>query len=362
MCQNCAATSARGPARHSEGVSPDASWSLSYGPIVLLTAATIAYVVRWRRVGETWWRLALFLAGIACVAAALLSPIDVLGEQLFLMHMTQHLLLLDFAPILIILSFSKKLLRPVTRKTVSVERRAGWLATPSFAITLYVVTMWVWHIPALYDAALENAFVHVLEHFAFSIAGGLYWWHVFSPIRPRAKMIGLGPAAYMASTKVFVGLLGVFLTFSTTALYSFYTEQPRYWGLSPGDDQAVGGAIMALEQMIVMGAAFAFLFVRMLSEADRDDVRTERYGDRAEAAGAEARLWAAFAPGSDRVVLSGPKTRADLQRQGLTLREGLPVKVWNEDAGEAEAIARWDPEWGGWVADPVQQPSPAARG
>jgi putative membrane protein len=260
-------------------VSPDASWSLSPGPIILLSAATVAYVVRWRRAGESPVRLALFLSGIAILVAALLSPIDRLGEQLFMMHMVQHLLLLDIAPILIILSFTKKLLRPVTRTLLPVERRAGFFAGPVFAVTAYVLTMWIWHVPALYDGANEHEVVHILEHFAFALAGGLYWWHIFTPIRPRARMLGLGPAAYMASTKVLVGLLGVFLTFASTSFYAFYEDQPRYWGLSPSEDQAVGGAIMALEQMIVMGAAFAWLFVRMLSESDRDDERAERYAD-----------------------------------------------------------------------------------
>jgi putative membrane protein len=260
-------------------VSPDASWSLSFGPIVLLTAATVAYVVRWRRAGESPLRLVLFLAGIATVAVALLSPVDRLGEQLFFMHMVQHLLLLDVAPILLILGLTKKLLRPVTRAFLPIEKRAGLFAGPVFAITAYVVTMWIWHIPALYDGANENGLVHVLEHFAFAAAGGLYWWHIFSPIRPRARMLGLGPAGYMASTKVLVGLLGVFLTFASASFYGFYEDQPNFWGLSPSEDQAIGGAIMALEQMIVMGAAFAWLFVRMLSESERDDQRTERYAD-----------------------------------------------------------------------------------
>ena len=258
-------------------MSPDASWSLSPGPIILLIAATVAYVIRWRNAEEHPGRLALFLCGIAIVAAALLSPIDRLGEQLFFMHMVQHLLLLDIAPILIILSFTKKLLRPATRRFLPIERKAGFFATPVFAITLYVLTMWIWHIPLFYDGANEHAVVHVLEHFAFSIAGGLYWWHVFSPIRPRARMLGLGPAAYMASTKIMVGLLGVFLTFASASFYAFYEDQPRYWGLSPADDQAIGGAIMALEQMIVMGIAFSWLFIRMLSESERDEQRAERY-------------------------------------------------------------------------------------
>jgi putative membrane protein len=336
--------------RQTHPVSPDASWSLSPGALVLLLAVTGWYVHRWVKVGEDPRRLALFLAGIATTAAALLSPIDVLGEQLFTMHMVQHLLLLDIAAILIILGLTRKILRPVTKRLLPVERRAGFFATPVFAITFYVGVMWVWHIPALYDLALENAFVHVIEHLAFAFAGGLYWWHIFSPIRPRHRLMGLGPAAYMASTKVFVGLLGVFLTFSPDNFYAFYENQPRYWGLTPSEDQAVGGAVMALEQMIVMGAAFGWLFVRMLAESDRADRRAERFGPKAVEEAAP-RVFAEFDGGAGRTYLTTSACREDLQRQGIALREGLRLKLYNDDAGEVDAVAHYDPEWGGYFAE-----------
>ena len=258
-------------------VSPDASWTFSPGAIVLLLAATAAYVVRWRRSEAPAWRLALFIAGIATVAAAIVSPLDRLAEQLLSMHMVQHILLLDVAPILIILGFTKKLLRPATRRLVAIERSAGFFAGPVFAALLYVGVMWIWHVPALYDAALENSGLHVLEHLLMSFAGGLYWWHILSPIRPRHALTGLGPVAYMLSSKIGLGLLGVFLTFAPESFYAFYEDQPRYWGLSANDDQALAGAIMAIEQSIVMGIALAYLFVKMLGESDREEERAERY-------------------------------------------------------------------------------------
>jgi putative membrane protein len=84
---------------------------------------------------------------------------------------------------------------------------------------------------------------------------------------------------YMATTKVLVGVLGIALTFAPDALYEFYEEQPGYWGLSAGTDQAVGGLIMALEQSIIMGVALVILFVRALSESEREEQRRERYGE-----------------------------------------------------------------------------------
>jgi cytochrome c oxidase assembly factor CtaG len=266
------------PAVFLAATSPDASWSLDPGALVLLAAITFVYVRRWRSVRAPVKRLVSFLAGIAVVAVALFSPVDSLGEDLFLMHMTQHVLLLDIAPILLILGLTRVILRPVARTVLNIERRAGILAHPGFAIVAYVGAMWIWHIPALYDAALEHPVVHVLEHLFFAGAGTLYWWHLLSPIRSR-HLGGMGPVVYMVTTKVFVGLLGIALTFAPEAIYAFYEEQPRYWGLSAGTDQAVGGLIMATEQSIIMGIALVALFVRALSESEREEQRRERYGE-----------------------------------------------------------------------------------
>ena len=232
---------------------------------------------RWREVDAAAGRLASFLGGMALVVLALCSPIDRLGEQLFFMHMIQHLLLLDMAPILVLLGLTKVILRPLTRRLVRLEQATGPLAHPIFAVVAYVVVMAFWHVPALYDAALELPVVHVLEHLTFTAAGGLYWWHLLSPIRSRKRLGGMGPVVYMLATKALVGLLGILLAFAPQALYDFYERQPGYWGLSPQTDQAIGGLVMALEQSIVMGIALTFLFVRALGESEREEERAERY-------------------------------------------------------------------------------------
>jgi putative membrane protein len=262
--------------------SPDASWSFVPGAIAVVAVLTVLYVRRWLQVRASVARLVSFLSGMALVLIALVSPVDRLAEQLFFMHMTQHLLLIDLAPSLVLLGLNKVILRPATRRLMRLEKAAGALAHPVFAIGLYVVVMWIWHIPAMYDAALEHPVVHVLEHVLFSIAGGLYWWHLLSPIRARKRLGGMGPVMYMVSTKILVGLLGVGLAFAPSAIYDFYERQPGYWGISPGTDQAIGGLIMATEQSIVMGVALAYLFVRALEESNRRNEREEREFDRAE--------------------------------------------------------------------------------
>ena len=211
------------------------------------------------------------------LVVALMSPVDRLGEQAFVMHMSQHMLLLDVAPVLFIVSLTKVILRPATRRLTRLERAAGVLAHPFFAVILYVGVMWAWHVPALYDAALEHPAVHALEHTTFMSAGLLYWWHLLSPIRTRLRLSGMGPIVYMLSTKLLVGLLGIGLTFAPDAIYAFYENQPGIWGLSASDDQALAGALMALEQSIVMGVALVWLFVRALSESEAEEQRAERY-------------------------------------------------------------------------------------
>ena len=191
--------------------------------------------------------------------------------------MVQHVLLLDLAPILGILGFTKVILRPVTRSVSDLERRAGLLAHPATAVVLYVGVIWVWHVPAAYDYAVTHPLVHLGEHLSFLLVGSLYWWHLLSPIRARMRLDGMGPIVYMLSTKLFVGALGMGLAFAPTALYAYYVHQPRVWGISAHDDQSIAGLIMAVEQSIVMGVALVFLFVRALAESERTQQREERY-------------------------------------------------------------------------------------
>lgn len=264
---------------------PDYAWTLSPGILAALAFAGVLYARRWRQArreggprAASAWRALSFLGGLLTTFVALISPVDRLGEQLFVMHMVQHILLLDLAAILLIGGLTKVLLRPVTRRVQRLERAAGPLAHPVFAVLLYVAGMALWHVPAAYDAALRHPLAHALEHLTFTAVGLLYWWHLLSPIRSRHRLGGLGPLAYMVSTKLGVGLLGIVLTFSPQALYDVYVSQPRYWGLSAVTDQNVGGALMALEQSVVMGIALVALFVRQLGESEHEEQRSERYG------------------------------------------------------------------------------------
>jgi putative membrane protein len=265
-------------------VSLDTSWTFAPGVLIALAGYAAVYGVRWRRAREEGGSRAapvgkavLWGGGLICLFVALVSPLDVLGEQMASFHMIQHLLVADLAPILLTLALTKHILRPATRRIHWLERKAGPFGHPAFGVVAYVGAMWLWHVPYFYDAALAHSGVHVLEHLSFAAAGLLYWWHLLSPIRSRLRLGGMGPVLYMASTKLLVGLLGIVLAFSPELIYVAYGSSGTRLGLSPLDDLHVAGLIMALEQSLVMGVAIVYLFVRMLSEADREDERAERY-------------------------------------------------------------------------------------
>ncbi len=132
----------------------DASWT--FAPIVLIALAAYVwiYVDRWRTSRKQggaraagYGRLALWLTGIFCLFLALISPIDRLGEQMASVHMIQHLLIADLAPICLTLALTKHILRPATRRIHKIERAAGPFGHPVFGIVAYVGAMWLWHVP-----------------------------------------------------------------------------------------------------------------------------------------------------------------------------------------------------------------------
>jgi putative membrane protein len=262
------------------------AWTFDPGPIVAVVVAGAIYLMRWLKVrrengtrGANVWRLVSFMSGLALVLVALVSPVDKLGEQLFFMHMTQHIVLLDLTPILCILGLSRVLLRPATRRLQILEERAWLLMHPITAVVLYAATIWAWHIPALYDLALRHPLVHVLEHLLFLSVGVLFWWHLLSPIRSRYRLAGLKAVGYVAVTKLLVGALGMVITFSPDLLYDWYRNMGVIWGMTPLNAQQAGGALMTVEQETILGIVLIATFIKALGEEDRKDARAERYSE-----------------------------------------------------------------------------------
>ncbi|HEX5909828.1 MAG TPA: cytochrome c oxidase assembly protein [Thermoleophilaceae bacterium] len=277
--------------------SPQLKWlpdPLVLAPLAVLVAI---YVRRFRRArreaggrGAGWPQALAFAAGMLALVAALASPVDALGEEyLFSAHMVQHVLLGDIAPALLLLSLSRVILRPATRRLMWVERALGPFASPWTGIAIWLVIMYAWHIPAAYDAALENPLIHVLEHAAFFTAGLMVWWPLIQPVPMRRRLTGLHTVAYIGTAKFGLAALGLYLTWSGTVLYDYYESVPRVWGLTAIGDQNTGGAIMMVEQSLTFVIALVVLFSRMLIQSEIDQKRRERLEDSArDQAGAAA--------------------------------------------------------------------------
>ena len=227
-----------------------------------------------------------FAAALLALLAALASPLDGLGEDyLFSAHMLQHVLLGDVAPLLLLLSLSRVIMRPATRRLMAVERALGPFAHPLTGLILWLVLMYLWHVPVLYDAALESPLVHLVEHASFFTAGIAVWWPLIQPVPMRCRMTGLWPVAYVGAAKFGLAVLGLYLTWSASVLYDYYEQVPRIWDLSAIEDQNVGGAIMMVEQSLTFVIVLVALFVQMLTRSEAEERRRERLED-AEAASA----------------------------------------------------------------------------
>lgn len=271
--------------------SPDIQWSVEPAIVLALACYAGIYARRFRRArreaggrGAGPAQAIPFALALLVLAAATVSPIAALGEDyLFSMHMLQHVLLGDVAPLLVLLSLSRVMMRPATRRLMVVERALGPLAHPAAFLLAWLLLIYAWHVPAVYDAATTTPALHALEHATFFTAGLAFWWPLIQPVPMRRAMTGMQPLVYLASGKALLGALGVVLTWSGSVLYEHYERVPRIWGLSALEDQNLGGAIMMAEQSIVLAIACVVVFVRMIASSEREQLRRERLED-AEAA------------------------------------------------------------------------------
>ncbi len=214
---------------------------------------------------------------------ALVSPLDYVGEHhLFYVHMVQHLLLGDIAPLLVILGLTGPLLRPVLAvRWLSLGRG---LAHPLVALPLWVLNLYAWHLPFLYQAALRHDAVHAVQHTMFFVAGALMWAAVIEPL-PGPVWFGNGPkAVYTLAVRAAGTVLGNIFLWAGHPFYPYYVALDRTTGISPLTDQRIAGAIMFIEGGVVTLLAFAWVFFRFTRETEIRQRLLERNVDEALAA------------------------------------------------------------------------------
>ena len=274
------------------------SWKWRADVALIVGTLGTVYVVGWCRLrrrdpgGALGWRLGLYVAGLAVLGLALLSPIDALGALLFWAHMVQHELLTMVAPPLLLIG------NPFAALLWGLPRRwrqaAGRLLLPGawsrrvlrvltfmpVAWLLYVVSLWLWHLPAVYGASLRSAVVHDIQHLSFFATALLFWWPIVDPaprlhghVHHALRVAYVIPAAFQSQA---LGLIFAFL--SSRILYTHYEAVPRLWGFTPLQDQSAAGLIMMQVEGLIYLAVVLTLIARMFAREERLTRWREEHG------------------------------------------------------------------------------------
>jgi putative membrane protein len=265
------------------------------GPLALIG---VLYARRVRTLAVTshpvpGWRQASFYAGFVVIAAALTS-LGSASQQLLYMHMIEHLLLGDVAALLIVLGLTGPLLAPVLK--IRLFDRLRVLTHPAIAFPLWTIDLYVWHAPALYQAALRHTGIHALEHAMFLGFGINMWMCLVGPLPTPSWFGNLGRLFYIVAVRLAGTVLGNIFLWSGTVFYPFYSHGDAIHHISPLADQNIAGAIMMVEESFLTLGLFCWLFLR----AAREGEERQNLLDYAQAQGlelSEARAARAVAAG-----------------------------------------------------------------
>jgi cytochrome c oxidase assembly factor CtaG len=246
-------------------------WSFRFEPVFVLLAAValVLYVRAWRREPGAPWRAWCFGAGIVLVVGALNSPLGTIAiDYLVLFHLLQNVMISDWAPPLLLVG-----LTPAMRSALAGRggRAFESITRPGITLPAWLVAWYVIHLGAVYDAAVRNTVLLVIEHSVLIAIGLLFWWPVICDL-PRS-LATLGRIGYVLAAFVFSAFLGLALTFSPP-VYGYYEDLPeRLWGITARQDQNLGGILMSTEQAVVFFGAIVWLLVRLLREETEAEER-----------------------------------------------------------------------------------------
>ncbi|MGH9519695.1 MAG: cytochrome c oxidase assembly protein [Terriglobales bacterium] len=281
-----------------------AGWDLE--PSVLIGCALLLLWYAWATRGRPWARLLAFVLGDAGLLFALVSPLDTIADHFnFSAHMTQHLILLDWAAPLLLLGVPRAMAAGWLRHR-GVARIERVLRLPLFAWTIGFGTLALWHWPPLYDLAVAHVGVHIVEHLAFLVSSVIFWWPVLSPLR-ASRMPGWAAGFYLFSRMAVDIVVGSVIALAPVGLYAGYTN---------ARDLRLGGILMWIPSVVLdMGAIpFALAFTSANSSQDGHTVAS-RFG-RGEVAASAGLIAGELAIGKDGGALAD-QVIAGASGQGL---------------------------------------------
>jgi putative membrane protein len=219
------------------------------------------------------WSVALFAAAWLCAILPVLSPLHELGHSVFWLHMVEHEVLILLAAPLFVLArpgpiflwaLPRRAMGAIQNGLLAPRLRAFWvqITQPTAAVLLHGATLWIWHAPVLFQAALTSAPAHLAQHFSFFVSALLFWWSLLSRRRLSANPAS-GIMALFA-TALHTSLLGVLMTVSSAIWYPFASDPFPICGLTRIQDQQIAGLIMWVPGTAVYLVAALWLLGRHL--------------------------------------------------------------------------------------------------
>jgi cytochrome c oxidase assembly factor CtaG len=238
------------------------SWPLAWEELAVVALLAAAYAVASRRHPASRPRQVAFLAALALVVTVSATPLATLAfHYLLSAHLVQNVVLAEWAPALAVAGLSAGMAGALTR-----FRAVRLLTHPLVALPLWVASYDVWHLPALYEAALRNDLLLHAEHASYFLTGAFLWWPLIHGV-PRELSPG-AKAAYVFGAFVLASPVGLLLALLPEPIYDFYAQAPRVADISPLTDQQMAGVLMAVSEAVVFFAAFAYFFFRFLAEQE----------------------------------------------------------------------------------------------
>jgi putative membrane protein len=249
-----------------------ASWGQAAVSVVLLGAYVTPYALRARTLARRGRpvppaRIACFAAGVTLLIAAVAPPVIGAADERLTAHMLEHLAIGDVAPLLVVLGLTGPMLAPLLRAPAL--RRARGLTHPVIAVGLWALNLYLWHLRPAYEAAVAHDLVHVLQHACFFAFGLNLWLALLGPL-PKPEWFGNGARlAYVLVVTLGASMLAYGFVWSDVAFYPHYAATAARAGRSAIADQSAAGAIMLLEESVVMVGLFGWLLARTLRDAGR---------------------------------------------------------------------------------------------
>ncbi len=210
------------------------------------------------------WRQESFAAGVLLAALAVCPPVDSLADDVLAAHMAQHLVIGDLAALLVVLGLTGPVLQPVL--SLAAVQRLRVLTNPLVAMGAWVVNLYVWHLPVLYQAALRHDLLHSIQHAAFFWCGVLLWLALLGPL-PKPRWFGnAAQLGYVVVVRLAGAALANVFIWSQTVFYGYYQARDAAAGIKPLADQNLAGGIMMIEESVFTVFLLGWLFFKLARE------------------------------------------------------------------------------------------------